>query len=1519
MSLAAGAAAVGVAVTFVALGVPRSSAGSQAASSTQARVWTQQHLTGSVSLNGEVPLAVAQSKVALVAPHPANAKISLNFGFPIANAAGLNALIAQESRSHQYLSRADLYNRFSPPTEQLGALQGWLQANGFTVTHSGLDRMALTATATTAQIERALHIQINDYVHPGYSFHGVKVAPYRFYANAGNPQVPARLGLQTVSGLSDVDRFFTSAQLAAASSSPPIVTPLPPKKAKNVTGGTDVRSGGYFPGDIRSLYDVTGHGFDGTGQTLGFTLWGAGERQPAMTAFASATGDTPIVVDPDCVATGNSATAPSACATQAVAGDHLMTILENGNTANAQGQYDSNVETALDVEQAHGIATHAAMKYYDADCSDPVTPGSGLSDSGNCNGSDVGLEDAVEDAANDPTLHSVSNSWGYGGEAEWGLADPFLIAVRNSFAIAAAAGTTFYFSTGDFGTYFSGFPADEANVVAVGGTTLFSTAASPSALSTEDTWAAAGSWCSNLVPRPSWQNIPAVNNAAGCPGRSIPDVSAVADTNSSVRFVSTLNNSGGTESGGVGGTSVAAPEMNGLQAVTQSFIAAQTYPGGHAPAIGFAAPVIYQLGNGGHGDAYYRDVQCGNTANPASGPDGDAAQPGWDPATGWGAPDWFHFATGYAIALGATNLSVPSSLATHYGWNCAKTPSNSSERGVSFPSSSVGYAVGGASGGTPWYAKMLASGAWGAVNTFFKTADGGKTWTPSNSDMMSIACTSATACVEVGDGGRIKTTTDGGTTWSDTPSGFDKALTQVQCPSATVCYAAGDRGFVLKSSDAGKTWAYLHSTDGNPIYGLTCPTASVCYATDIYAHIVKTSDGGATWTWQRTPVTTPGVDVPGSGGPNPFAGLFGVSCVDANTCVAVGGFPPAGTDPPIVATTNGGTTWTLETSNSGTNNYLHAVACLPASTTCYAVGRGGSIVTTTDLVNWTKMTSGTTNALNSITCLSTTSCVASGQSGTLDVLSGSTWTATTGNGGGAFLAGVTCLNATTCYAAGKQGVTLATTNGTTWTQQAGGGTTQQMNSVSCPTTSVCFAAGAAGTILATSNGGQTWLPQTSGTTNALNGISCASTTKCAAAGAAGTVRYTTDGSTWSGGTSGTTSALNGVACSSATACTAVGAAGTIVTSADGGATWTAQTSGVATALNAVACPTAACYATGAAATGGNAVILNSVNGTTWTAQASNSNGQPLSGIACIDAVQCFAGGAIGTVVATTDGGATWTQRGNPISGPTTALNAGPTGITAVNAAACNIGRCALGTASSGDIMTSPLLYVTVTATTAYGSAPNLTFAPSDPALSYSQAGANVTGTLTCATTATDHSVGGAYPVSACNGLSADGFSVVYNYAASSDTVLFPSVTSPVTGTVPSTLALTLGTPAAFGAFTPGVAKDYFATMTATVVSTAANGTLTVADPSATATGHLVNGAFSLPQPVQADATSGAGVGGAFAPVGGSAAPTLLLSYATPVSNDAVTINFKQSIGSTDALRTGSYSKTLTFTLSTTAP
>ena len=86
-----------------------------------------------------------------------------------------------------------------------------------------------------------------------------------------------------------------------------------------------------------------------------------------------------------------------------------------------------------------------------------------------------------------------------------------------------------------------------------------------------------------------------------------------------------------------------------------------------------------------------------------------------------------------------------------------------------------------------------------------------------------------------------------------------------------------------------------------------------------------------------------------------------------------------------------------------------------------------------------------------------------------------------------------------------------------------------------------------------------------------------------------------------------------------------------------------------------------------------------------------------------------------------------------------------------------------------------------------------------------------------------------------------------------------------------------------------------------------------------ASGHLVNGSFALPQALQAAATRPAGAGGPLAAVGGSASPTALLTYGGPVANDPVSIAFKQPVAANDALRTGEYSKTLTFTLSTTQP
>jgi hypothetical protein len=133
----------------------------------------------------------------------------------------------------------------------------------------------------------------------------------------------------------------------------------------------------------------------------------------------------------------------------------------------------------------------------------------------------------------------------------------------------------------------------------------------------------------------------------------------------------------------------------------------------------------------------------------------------------------------------------------------------------------------------------------------------------------------------------------------------------------------------------------------------------------------------------------------------------------------------------------------------------------------------------------------------------------------------------------------------------------------------------------------------------------------------------------------------------------------------------------------------------------------------------------------------------------------------------------------------------------------------------------------------------------------------------------------------------------------------------VNADVPLVMSLEFAGTATVGPLIPGVAKDYTASLAAKVTSSAQTTSLTAVDPSTNAPGHLVNGATALPQALQVAA------GGPFAPIGG--APTVLKSWAEPLANDAVTVEFKQPVAATDKLAAGHYSKRITFTLSATTP
>ena len=117
----------------------------------------------------------------------------------------------------------------------------------------------------------------------------------------------------------------------------------------------------------------------------------------------------------------------------------------------------------------------------------------------------------------------------------------------------------------------------------------------------------------------------------------------------------------------------------------------------------------------------------------------------------------------------------------------------------------------------------------------------------------------------------------------------------------------------------------------------------------------------------------------------------------------------------------------------------------------------------------------------------------------------------------------------------------------------------------------------------------------------------------------------------------------------------------------------------------------------------------------------------------------------------------------------------------------------------------------------------------------------------------------------------------------------------IAGNVPATLALTIGAPASFGTFVPAVARDYESSLVANVVSTASASTLSVRDPSFTATGKLVNGADALASPLQVKASNRASRARRSPRCPATGHRCALLAYTGPVSNDPVTIGFRQSI------------------------
>jgi hypothetical protein len=332
----------------------------------------------------------------------------------------------------------------------------------------------------------------------------------------------------------------------------------------------------------------------------------------------------------------------------------------------------------------------------------------------------------------------------------------------------------------------------------------------------------------------------------------------------------------------------------------------------------------------------------------------------------------------------------------------------------------------------------------------------------------------------------------------------DVSLSAVSCPSTANCTAVGQYTSsagsmeTLAESWDGSTWA-IQATP-NPsnatVSGLdavSCGSGTTCTAVGGYNNNTSGDEETLAESWDGSTWAVQAIPSP-SGAPD--AELDGVSCVSAVRCTAVGWYiTSAQSEVPLAERWNG-STWVVRATPSpagSTGVSLSAVSCTQASS-CTAVGgysSGGTGVPLAEYWNgstWTIQAiaappGATGSSLDAVSCSSATSCTAAGsyvnssgdQLSLAEYWNGSTWAIqTTVDPSGStviILYGVSCASATSCTTSGfrastsgKKFLTLAEHwNGSTWAIQAtpnpAGALDSALHGISCAAPGSCTAAG----------------------------------------------------------------------------------------------------------------------------------------------------------------------------------------------------------------------------------------------------------------------------------------------------------------------------------------------------------------------------------------------------------------------------------------------------------------------------
>ena len=482
----------------------------------------------------------------LLGTTPAQTKLEISVAIPLRNASA----IPKQIESGQILTSSQVAANFGPTPATVQAVASYLKSQGFTDVTASTNGLLVTGEATVTQAQRAFNTTLSNYTVNGRTV----------YANTAPAMVPASLSgdVAAVLGLSDV-----------------------PMAVPQVTHASTPDLSGFGPKAIENAYDAIPMKPASSTTTA---IIASGDMTPTIAHLRyaeKAWGFSPVPVS----------------------------VIYDGPTGGIvdNNPLTGNAEWDLDTQ----ISTMVAKSVKQLDIYDVGT----FTDPEVARGINMFVE---QDRA---TTLSISL-----GECDVvAFLDGAMIASDDELAEGALQGQSSFASTGDNGYACPvgastgvpegppgvSWPSDGEYTTAVGGTTLL--ADSNGNVSNEVAWVGGGGGISPWETAPVWtlQANPAGQSwqYTNQGGRSVPDVSAVADSTTPV-LIYTSDTKGSTPEG-VGGTSVSSPLTMGLWARIES---------AHANSLGLASYRFYTL---------YNKV---NPATVVSGPTGPVYVPAANPS-----------------------------------------------------------------------------------------------------------------------------------------------------------------------------------------------------------------------------------------------------------------------------------------------------------------------------------------------------------------------------------------------------------------------------------------------------------------------------------------------------------------------------------------------------------------------------------------------------------------------------------------------------------------------------------------------------------------------------------------------------------------------------------------------------------------------------------------------------------------------------------------------------------------------